>query len=239
MRFAIFFLITLCSYAYANDGLEKKANKLPYDSLVPVLPSKPNCRINSIALQFQPELNIKHGCHPYPAVDDNGYISSGLGVSHFFTDCMGSPKGSQVYGRAFVYRGYLAIMYAWYFPRDYVATPFWIGHRHGWEHAILWFGGMTEKPELLAVTAKSLIGYRTYAPPQSKHMDKDRFKLKYTWMGVTQHYLSATTSPGELQSLVMWDDLPDKARASLKPRSWSHFKPPLADNSFQEIRILK
>nr|A0A7M2BSK1.1 RecName: Full=NLP effector protein 8; AltName: Full=Nep1-like protein 8; Flags: Precursor [Plasmopara viticola]QOT13801.1 NEP1-like protein 8 [Plasmopara viticola] len=232
MHLTVFYLVALCTFASADDQPRYIINKLPYEQIKPFPAVEPDCRINEIALQFQPQLHISSGCHPYPAVDKNGYISTGLGVSHVFTDCDGSPEGSQVYGRAYVYKGYLAIMYAWYFPRDYMVSPVWIGHRNAWEHAVLWLGGLTEDPELLAVAAKSMWGYRTYAPPKSKYMKDDSFKLEYSWMVMSHHYLTATKDPGEFQDLIMWNNMTERARESLRLKSSSHFKSPLSDDRF-------
>nr|A0A7M2BSJ2.1 RecName: Full=NLP effector protein 4; AltName: Full=Nep1-like protein 4; Flags: Precursor [Plasmopara viticola]QOT13797.1 NEP1-like protein 4 [Plasmopara viticola] len=231
MQFAVFCLLALGNFAYA-DNIHHVINKLPYDKIKPFPPVQPDCQINEIALQFQPQLHISSGCHPYPAVDAKGYISNGLGVSHTFTDCDGSPEGSQVYGRAYVFKGYLAIMYAWYFPRDYMVTPVWVGHRNAWEHAVLWINDMDDDPKLLAVAAKSMVGYKTYSPPKSKYMDDDSFKLKYKWMVVSHHYLAATKDKGEFQDLIMWDNMTENARISTGPQGWSHYQSPLGDDRF-------
>ncbi|KAL7684748.1 putative necrosis inducing protein [Plasmopara halstedii] len=227
----------LCTIAFfnlanADDGVQPVINKLQYDKIKPFPATERDCPINEIALDFQPMLRIESGCHPYPAVDKNGYISDGLGVSHWFTDCSGSPEGSQVYGRAHVYKGYLAIMYSWYFPRDFMTTPFYVGHRHGWEHAILWIGGSTEDAVLLAASVESTLSYDTYAPVPSKYMESDHIKLEYTWLGVTHHYLTATKESGEFQDLVMWDNLTENAHKSLNEKVSLNFDSPLSDKRF-------
>ncbi|CEG46922.1 NLP-like protein [Plasmopara halstedii] len=232
MLSVVLFLVACINVAHADDEQRSTIHKLQYDEIKPIPGVESNSLINSIALHFQPMLFISSGCHPYPAVDEHGYISNGLGVSHLFTDCMGSPQGSQVYGRAFAFRGHLAIMYSWYFPRDFMTAPFYIGHRHGWEHAILWFGPDTENPTLLAVTVESTFGYKTYAPPPSKYMHGDHFKLKYTWLGVTQHYLTATEKSGEFQDLIMWDCMDEHVRHSLNHKVSHNFDPPIRDDRF-------
>ncbi|CEG38899.1 RxLR-like protein [Plasmopara halstedii] len=232
MFLAVFCAIAFFNLANADDGVHPVINKFQYDKIKPFPVAKRDCRINEIALDFQPMLRIESGCHPYPAVDKNGYVSDGLGVSHWFTDCSGSPEGSQVYGRAYVFKGYLAIMYAWYFPRDFMVTPFYVGHRHGWEHAILWIGGSTEDPVFLAATVESTFGYKKYSPVPTKYVKSDHFKLEYTWLGVTHHYLTATKNMGEFQDLVMWNNLTDEARVSLNEKISLNFNSPLSDKRF-------
>ncbi|KAL7681172.1 putative necrosis inducing protein [Plasmopara halstedii] len=228
----VLFLVACFNVAHADDEQRSMIHKVQYNEIEPLPVVARDSLINSIALNFQPMLFVSSGCHPYPAVDKHGYISNGLGVSHLFTDCMDSPKGSQVYGRAFEFKGHLAIMYTWYFPRDFMSAPFYIGHRHGWEHAIFWFGAYRKNPRLLAVTVESTFGYKTYAPPSSENMHGDHFKLEYTTLIVTHHYLTASERTGEFQNLVMWNSMNERARYSLNHKVSHNFDPPIRDERF-------
>lgn len=132
--------------------------KLGYNKVAPFPEILPTTAENSVALKFKPQLHISSGCYPYPAVDADGNTNAGLGITKVFTACKGSPLGSQVYGRMLEYKGVVGIMYAWYFPRDFMISPVWVGHRHDWEHAIVWLDILSEDAELLSVTAQSLLG---------------------------------------------------------------------------------
>ncbi|ETN03903.1 hypothetical protein PPTG_15220 [Phytophthora nicotianae INRA-310] len=209
------------------------AVKLEYDEVAPFPEVLPTTTESKVALKFKPQLHISNGCHPYPAVDADGNTNAGLGITEVLTSCKGSPLGSQVYGRVTEYEGVVAIMYAWYFPRDYMVSPMWVGHRHDWEHAIVWLDSLDTSAELLAVTAQHLLGYKTYKPPRAKHMDGSSVKLKYTWLIQTQHYLSATTKAGKFQDLAMWSNMTDAAQDALGSTKFFWSQAPMNDAKFQ------
>ncbi|GMF28650.1 unnamed protein product [Phytophthora lilii] len=104
------------------------------------------------AINFNPQLHITNGCHPYPAVDADGNTSGGLNpTGSSSAGCKGSGYGSQIYGRSAWYNGVWAIMYSWYFPKDSPLTGF--GHRHDWEHVVVWLKNpAVSSPEILAVS---------------------------------------------------------------------------------------
>ncbi|GMF30191.1 unnamed protein product [Phytophthora lilii] len=208
------------------------AEKLPYDQVAPFQEVLPTTTEAAVALKFKPQLHISNGCHPYPAVDADGNTNAGLGVTEIFTSCKESPLGSQVYGRVKEYEGVVAIMYAWYFPRDYIVSPNWVGHRHDWEHAIVWLDSLSENAEVLSVTAQSVLGYKTYSPPEAKHMDGSSMKLKYTWLIQTQHFLSGTTKTGEFQDLILWGNMTAAARSALGSTRFFWSKAPMNDDRF-------
>ncbi|TDH69677.1 hypothetical protein CCR75_008725 [Bremia lactucae] len=226
MRNYLFKAIALGSLAFVS------AQEINIDEIEPLPGLEPNSTMNKIILQFQPQLHVSSGCQPYPAVDSTGHTSSGLGLWKMGTKCNGSPLGSQVYARTDKFNGYTAIMYAWYFPRDYVVRP--TGHRHGWEHAIVWLGGYGHDPKLLSVSVKSMIGYRQYSPPDKKFMDGSSIKLKYTWVGLSHHYLTATKKKGERQELALWDDLTDTVKGALQDKDSFGFYTPISDHDLKK-----
>ncbi|OWZ00059.1 Necrosis inducing protein NPP1 [Phytophthora megakarya] len=228
MKFLIAFVAALSLF----DPLQ--AEKLPYNEVVPFPEVLPTITENAVALKFKPQLHISSGCHPYPAVDAEGNTNAGLGITKVFTACKGSPLGSQVYGRMIEYEGIVGIMYAWYFPRDFMISPVWIGHRHDWEHIIVWIDSLSERAEIVSVTAQSLLGYRTYSPPKAAHMVRSSVKIKYTWLVQTQHYLTTTTKPGQFQDLIMWDNMTDAARESLEDTKFFWSKAPMNNDKFQD-----
>ncbi|KAG3009939.1 hypothetical protein PC120_g15339 [Phytophthora cactorum] len=227
MKFFAFCAIALSCFASVP------AEKLAYDQVAPFPEVPPSTTENKVALKFKPQLHISNGCHPYPAVDADGNTNAGLGITQVLTSCKGSPLGSQVYGRVTEYEGVVAIMYAWYFPRDYMVSPMWVGHRHDWEHAIVWLDSLETRAELLSVTAQHLLGYKMYSPPDADHMDGSSVKLKYTWLIQTQHYLSATTKPGKFQDLIMWSNMTEAAREALEETKFFWSQAPMNDEKFQ------
>ncbi|POM59021.1 NPP1-like protein [Phytophthora palmivora] len=209
-------------------------SKLPYDQVAPFPEVLPTTTENAVALKFKPQLHISNGCHPYPAVDADGNTNGGLGSTKVFTSCEGSPLGSQVYGRMLKYKDVVAIMYAWYFPRDFMISPMWVGHRHDWEHVVVWLDSASKDAEILSVTAQYVLGYKTYSPPKAKHMDGSSVKIKYTWLIQSQHFLSGTSKAGEFQDLIMWDNMTDAARDALENTRFFWSKAPMNDDKFED-----
>ncbi|EEY65232.1 NPP1-like protein [Phytophthora infestans T30-4] len=226
-------LLALCTIAL-SCLVSVPAEKRVYDEVVPFPEVLPTTTENKVALKFKPQLHISSGCHPYPAVDADGNTNAGLGITKVFTSCEGSPQGSQVYGRMTEYEGVVAIMYAWYFPREFMVSPVWVGHRHDWEHAIVWLDGLGTRAEVLAVTVQQLLGYKTYKPPKAKHMDGSSAKIKYTWLIQTQHYLSATTEAGEFQDLIMWENMTAAAQEALEDTKFFWSWAPINEGQFQD-----
>nr|A0A7M2BSW8.1 RecName: Full=NLP effector protein 5; AltName: Full=Nep1-like protein 5; Flags: Precursor [Plasmopara viticola]QOT13798.1 NEP1-like protein 5 [Plasmopara viticola] len=227
-------VLVLCA-AVLTCFVTVSAQEVAYDRIEPFEEVKPDCPLNELALMFKPQLYISNGCHPYPAIDSEGHFSNGLSAFRIGTSCDGSSKGSQVYGRAFYNsdRNIMEIMYAWYFPRDRMITPVYIGHRNAWEHAIVYVDVAKDDPQLLAVAARGMWSYRTYNPPRSDYLDDEKsFKLQYKWIGISHHYLKGTKNPGEFQDLIMWDNMTVKARHNIQEKTWFGSKAPIADDKF-------
>ncbi|CEG38368.1 NLP-like protein [Plasmopara halstedii] len=226
-------VLSICA-AFLSCFVSVTAQKVAYDKARPFDEVKPDCPLNELALMFKPQLHIASGCHPYPAIDRDGYYSGGLSAFHWATSCDGSKEGSQVYGRAFYNSdtNVWEVMYAWYFPRDTMITPVYYGHNHGWEHAIVYIGVSSDTPKLLAVAASGMWSYRTYNPPRSDYVSGNSFKLKYTWIGISHHYLKGTHNPGEFQPLIMWENMTSSVRHLFQEKTWFGTKAPFSDDNF-------
>ncbi|TDH69676.1 hypothetical protein CCR75_008724 [Bremia lactucae] len=224
MRFSLLSAVAACYIAVASS------QPIDLDEVVPFPEIVPQSESDELMLKFKPQLHISSGCQPYPAVDQNGYTSVGLGVSKVGTSCDGSPLGSQVYARFEEYNSHYAIMYAWFFPRDYMIRP--IGNRFSWENAVVWLSKDDHK--LLAVSASGMFSYKKYEPVDNKNLDGDSFKLKYTYLVTSHHYLKATTEKGVKQDLVSWTNLTRPALHALQREdSFGDYpKMPLSDNLF-------
>ncbi|OWZ08707.1 hypothetical protein PHMEG_00018709 [Phytophthora megakarya] len=84
-------------------------------------------------LQLYPSKSV---CVSFPAVNAAGEVPGGLKGSNGNDACENAPKGPQVYGRAGWYKDRWAIIYVWYFPKDFS----WIGFRksrHEWQSAVV------------------------------------------------------------------------------------------------------
>ncbi|KAF1795050.1 Necrosis inducing protein [Phytophthora cactorum] len=135
--------------------------------------------------RYKPQLHISYGCHPYPAVQEDGSVSAGLKWSGWADgDCKGSGLGSQIYSRLRLVQGQWAIMYAWYFPkgRQYI-RKYKSGHRHFWS--------LHEAP-----------------PPKSKFVI-DGTTVKFDSYGSfwgSKQGVRLTKKSGNLQDLITWDN---------------------------------
>jgi hypothetical protein len=99
-------------------------------------------------LAVQPVMDFDtDSCYGWPAIDKDGKTSPGLqgdgsGDPHQPWDPAKNCRRPEdldnvnVYSRRRCNRGWCAYMYAYYFPKD--APSFYGGHRHDWEHVIVW-----------------------------------------------------------------------------------------------------
>ncbi|KAF1780900.1 Necrosis inducing protein [Phytophthora cactorum] len=200
MNFHVIFLATITAIAAA--GAQSKV--VPYDTAI---------------LKYKPQLKIEEGCHPYPAVQKDGAVGSGLSWSGPDNiGCKGSPLGSQVYARSTWLKGKWAVMYAWYFPkgRAPIPAPRSYGHRHGWEYA--------------------------ESPTPKEYLDGNSLKVAYYFNGDSINTaVKYTVDAGEFQDLIMWDQLSGLARDALVNTDWdetpfnvARVKMPMKDGVFME-----
>ncbi|OWY94042.1 Necrosis inducing protein NPP1, partial [Phytophthora megakarya] len=161
------------------------------------------------ATTFKPLLLIKNGCHAYHAVNAAGQVSTGLQQADATgAACSGSSMGSQVYGRSAWYGTVWGIMYAWYFPDV----------KPEWEHVVVWINN----PD---VTDQTIRGF----PPDATKVEGGKnIKIRYKNNG-----LKPTTKKGEVQSLVMCDQLTPAAQKALNDdKSFGGVQVPINDNNF-------
>ncbi|TDH69804.1 hypothetical protein CCR75_009232 [Bremia lactucae] len=225
MHFSILSAVAACSIAVASS------ESMDRDKIVPFPEIEPQSELDKLMLKYKPQLHISSGCQPYPAVDQHGYTSDGLGVSKVGTSCDGSPLGSQVYARFLEFNSLYGIMYAWYFPREYILRPF--GNRHSWENAVVWLKKKDDH-KLLAVAASGMVTYRKYEPVDDENLDGDSIKLKYTYLLTSRHYLKATTDKGEKQNLISWTNLTGPALEALQTKDSFGGYTPLCDHEFAQ-----
>ncbi|GAB9476596.1 Necrosis-inducing protein [Globisporangium polare] len=219
-------LSTVASLATAQAAV------IAHDAVVPFVQPTASTTEQKLGVKFKPQIHISNGCHPYPAVDAAGNTSGGLNpTGSSDAGCKGSGYGTQVYGRGVAYNGVYALMYSWYFPKDSPSTL--LGHRHDWEHVVVWIDNPNAaNPTILAVSPSAHSGYNKYAPPKSGTVDGVSAKVDYKSIVVINHALDSTTTAGEQQPLIMWDQLTVAARAALENTDFGDANVPMKDGNF-------
>ncbi|KAG7383155.1 hypothetical protein PHYBOEH_010076 [Phytophthora boehmeriae] len=206
---------------------------IDHDQVVPFVQPTPNTTVQQVAVKFKPQIYINNGCYPYPAVDEDGNTSGGLApTGSESAGCKGSGYGSQIYGRAVEYEGVYAFMYSWYMPKDETLPG--LGHRHDWEACVVWLDDITlAEPIIVALSASYHSTYLTYNPLDSDYLDGKSAKIEYStsWV-ILDHSLSATSTAGETQDLIMWDQLTDAARTALEDTDFGDANVPFKEANF-------
>ncbi|KAG6945941.1 hypothetical protein JG688_00016295 [Phytophthora aleatoria] len=183
-------------------------------------------------VKFKPQIQIRTGCVPYPAVNEFGETSGGLQISgNPKGGCRGSGHGSQVYGRSTWINDVWAIMYSWYFPKDSPSSR--MGHRHDWEHAIVFIDNPdVPDAQILACSVSSHDGYKKYNPCPPWVIDGTSLKVRYKHDWPLNHDLDITGDGGSSQDLIMWDQMTNDARRALNSVSFGKSNTPFNDGNF-------
>ncbi|OWY95736.1 Necrosis and ethylene-inducing protein 5 [Phytophthora megakarya] len=189
--------------------------EISHDQVVPFAQPEPVTISEKAAIKFKPQLHISNGCHSYPAVNEIGDTGGGLKTTGApSSKCKGSGHGSQVYGRSGWHRDRWAIMYTWYFPKDMASTK--LGHRHDWEHAIIWIDNPdVPEPKIIAVAVSSHDGYSSKTEIPADMIKGTSILINYESNWPVNHELRFTTKGGDYQPLIMWEQLSVAARDSL------------------------
>jgi hypothetical protein len=187
---------------------------------------------------YQPRLAIgDRGCDPYPAVDANGNVSSGLAPSGSSDGGCTSSTG-QVYSRYTTYDNKCAIMYSWFMPKDMPPTGIG-GHRYEWEGIVVWLDSCQVGARILSINYSEHGGWSVNQTPP-------------TWTGsysfasygvhplvyyhspnkLLDHHPDPTWRQGGAQPLVGWNNLPAPARDTINNFDFGAATPPLKDSTF-------
>ncbi|MEJ3747776.1 NPP1 family protein [Actinomycetes bacterium KLBMP 9797] len=81
------------------------------------------------------------GCYPTPAIGPNGTVNGGLKPTGALNgDCRAQSDldNTNGYARYKCNNGWCAYAYALYFEKDQVVANIESGHRHDWEHVVVW-----------------------------------------------------------------------------------------------------
>eukprot|EP00644_Phytophthora_capsici_P019559 jgi/Phyca11/133546/e_gw1.547.4.1 len=124
---------------------------IDHDKVQPFAQPVPVTISEKAADKYKPQLEIYGSCVSFPAVNAAGDITGGLKGSEGTDGCTKAPLGSQVYGRSAWYQDKWAMMFAWYFPKN-----FWEGRpksRHLWANMVLWLDNPAlETPKILGAS---------------------------------------------------------------------------------------
>ncbi|KAF9734804.1 hypothetical protein PMIN03_002418 [Paraphaeosphaeria minitans] len=190
-------------------------------------PKVPGGVAGQLIKKYQPYLFVETGCVPFPAVNSNGELNSGLEASGAMNGkCSKSP--GQVYARATTHKNRYAIMYAWYFPKDQnVDGPANLGHRHDWENVVVWLSGKTSGARVTGVSYSAHGKYRRYKGGSTP-------KVRYSNIGDgSTHSLWKTDRKGGRQPLVDRGQLSGKARGALEKADFGRANAPFIDCRFK------
>ncbi|RLN50722.1 hypothetical protein BBP00_00010004 [Phytophthora kernoviae] len=151
-----------------------------HDEITPWYQEVPDSISEKAAVRFKPRLRIASGCDPYPAVNSLGQTGGGLKpTGNPRGKCRGNGAGAQVYGHSRWHYDRWAIMYSWYFPKDSPSPG--LGHRHDWEHAIVWIDNPeVENPKIIGAATSSHNGYEKYSSVPASCLEGDALKDQMT-----------------------------------------------------------
>ncbi|KUF85543.1 hypothetical protein AM588_10000934 [Phytophthora nicotianae] len=219
-----------CSDARPGPWVTKT---IGHDEVKPFPQPEPVTISEKAGVKFKPQIQIRTGCVPYPAVNELGETSGGLQTSGSPRGgCRGSGHGSQVYGRSTWIEGVWAIMYSWYFPKDSPSSR--MGHRHDWEHAIVFIDNPeVAEPKILACSVSSHSGYKIYNPCPPWVIDGTSLKVRYKHAWPLNHDLDTTGDAGTFQDLIMWDQMSNDARRALNSVHFGKANTPFNDGNFR------
>ncbi|KAF7927052.1 uncharacterized protein EAE98_006436 [Botrytis deweyae] len=190
---------------------------VPHNSIRPWPENVPGGALGNTLREFEPYIHIAHGCKPYSAVDGYGNTSGGLQDSSDPTGFCNDPQYGQTYVRGGWSGGRYGIMYAWYWPKDHPAAGNLVGgHRHDWEHVIVWVNNPeVANPVLIGAAASGHGGVsKTTNPPRQG----TRPKVEYFVQFPKNHALQFTNTPGVDLPMMWWGFLPEVSKKALNVR---------------------
>lgn len=169
--------------------------------------------------KFQPAMDYDtDGCYPTPAIGPEGYVNGGLEPSGSLSgDCHETSDldTANMYSRSKCNNGWCAVAYALYFEKDQVVTGAdTFGHRHDWEHAVVW----VQDDQAKFVAASRQRGFSIRPSNEILFDDNTHVKIVYHKDGPSSHalrYGGASDEPPDndhgkwhYPGLVGWEHFP-------------------------------
>src|SRR3954454_12375913 len=191
---------------------------------------------------WQPALDYDtDGCYPTPAIGPDGTLNGGLKNSGALNGgCRDKSDldNTNAYSRSKCNNGWCAYMYGLYFEKDQaVAGVDCCGHRHDWEHIVVWVNSGTV--QYVSVSAHG--NYNTYDRSQIA-FEGGHPKVVYHKDGASTHCFrkASFTEPPEnhygawqYPTLVGWDNYPAGIRDKLTQADFGSAIMSLKDGKFE------
>ncbi|PNP75965.1 hypothetical protein FNYG_10523 [Fusarium nygamai] len=206
-----------------------------HDSLNPLEKTIEKGAIGAAIDRWQPLLHIADGCQPYIAVGTNGNVNYDSGSKT--GGCKDTSK-DQTYARAAVHNGKLAIMYAWYWPKDQPADGNLVsGHRHDWENVVAFVDNYQSPGATLYAAAASDHG--DYKKTKNPQRSGNNVMAEYFTSFGKNHELQFKTSPGRTYWIYDWAAMTPAAHQGLitgpsgdPKKPWGSANVPFIDANF-------
>lgn len=177
--------------------------------------------------KWQPAMDFDtDGCYSTPAIGPDGTLNGGLDIGGDLNgNCRDQSDldNTNVYSRAKCNNGWCAYMYAYYFEKDQtVHGPAGYGHKHDWEHIIVWV--QDDQAKFVSVSQHS--GY-DIKPAGELQFEDSHPKVVYHKDGPGTHCFRFAKSDGgdeppenhygnwRVTGLVGWDNYPSGIRDTL------------------------
>ncbi|MFD4523091.1 NPP1 family protein [Streptomyces sp. NPDC058470] len=183
------------------------------------------------------------GCYATAAIGADGTLNPGLSLGGDVNGHCHDPgqlNNANAYSREKCNNGWCAVMYASYFEKDQATLgPAAIGHRHDWEHVIVWI--YNNQVQYVSVSQHS-----TYQvlPSSSIRFDGNHAKIVYHKDGASTHdfrFANTNDEPAENATggwfyprLVGWDGYPSGYRDKLMNANFGDATIKIKDGSFND-----
>jgi hypothetical protein len=193
---------------------------------------------------FQPAYDYDtDGCYPTPAIGPDGSINGGLEPTGDLNgECRdaGDLDNTNGYARSLCNNGWCALMYGLYFEKDQALAGSSVGgHRHDWEHVVVWVQEGQEQAEYVATSAHG--DFTVYGRDEIQ-WDGTHPKVVYHKDGILTHAFRPATTGDEppenhhgtwqYPALVGWNGYPAGLRDALSQADFGSANFGLKDGSF-------
>lgn len=225
-------------------SLSSRASTIAYKG-IPVAEGVPTGTLGDLYIKFNPSIKVENACQPYPAVDADGNVSEGLlPIDNTLNDCEDASK-AQVYARAYHEQGQLhgelAIMYAWYMPKemhkpqpDKPMVP--TQHKHAWHWIIVYLSSVQPDAAIKKVTYQGADGPLMLANPL---MNGSSPNVLYKEADDNTFSITNTPELGEKPKLLAWERFTKAAKDAISTADFGGSKAPFGDYNTFTTTVIK
>ena len=184
------------------------------------------------------------GCYPTPAIGVDGTIAPGLNTTGAVNGSCHDPwdlDNTNAYSRVKCNNGWCAYIYGLYFEKDQAVAGSGLGgHRHDWEHVVVWVADSSTYPQYVSVSKHG--NYDIYDRSQLAWDETGVHpKVIYHKDGIGTHCFriaGMTEAPEndkgtwQYPPLVGWDNYPAGLRDKLTSADFGEAQFGLRDSAF-------